>query len=238
MKNTKFIALYLLLFTLAAPAAHAISWRGIFIAGDDSIENFDAGREDLTALFSRQGNMVSTVQLSSSDKYIGSRGILEANKDNLFNAFVNLGVKSGEGCFVHMTSHGTRDRGFYLSRAGILPPKSLSALVNKACGDNPTVVLISACFSGQFITEDLKGPNRVILTAARPDRPSFGCSADTKYTFWDQCLLDEVPRSRDWQEVYSNVQNCITQKEMKLGAKPSGPQAFFGANTASWTVMH
>jgi hypothetical protein len=236
MNFKKILTLLFVLLTIS-PAAHAVSWKGIFIAGDDSIDNFDNGREDLTAMFSRKGTLVSTQQLSSSDKFIG-RDVVEANVNNLVAAFQKLGVKNGEGCFIHMTSHGAKHAGFYLSRAGVLPPASFAALVNKACGQAPTVILVSACYSGQFITEELKGPNRVILTAARADRPSFGCSADTRYTYWDECVLSEVPNSRTWKDLYTNVNACITGKEAQLGADPSGPQAYFGANTADWAILH
>ena len=236
MNFTKFLSVLFVLLTVS-PAAHAVSWKGIFIAGDDSIDNFDNGREDLTAVFSRADNLVSTQQLSSSDKFIG-REVVEASERNILNAFAKLTVKEGEGCFIHMTSHGAKGQGFYLSRVGVLPPSSFAALVNKACGQAPTVILVSACFSGQFITEELKGPNRVILTAARADRPSFGCSADTRYTYWDECVLSEVPNSANWKDLYANVNACITTKESQLGANPSGPQAYFGANTGSWSILH
>lgn len=227
----------LILLVGFAPSAHAVNWRGIFIAGDDSIDNFDNGREDLTAMFSRVGKLVNSRQLSSSDKFIGAK-VYEANVNNVIAAFTTLGLKEGEGCFVHMTSHGAKQAGFYLSRIrGVLTPSDLAQLVDRACGQAPTVILVSACYSGQFITEKLKGPNRVILTAAREDRTSFGCSADTRYTFWDECVLSEVPNAANWPELYKNVNACISQKESELGAQPSGPQAFFGANTANWGIL-
>lgn len=242
MNCKKLLTLLFVLFTVS-PSAHAVSWKGIFIAGDDSIDNFDNGREDLTAAFARKGAFASTFQLSSSDRFIGGK-VFEANANNILNAFRALKIQAGEGCFIHMTSHGAHGEGFYLSRAsgprqpGILPPSTVAALVNKVCGEAPTVVLVSACYSGQFITNELKGPNRVILTAAREDRPSFGCSADTRYTYWDECVLSELNSSNTWQDLYKNVNACISGKEAELGAKPSGPQAFFGANTANWAIMH
>jgi hypothetical protein len=217
--------------------SHALTWKGVFISGDDSIENFDNGREDLTALFSSIGDL-TTVQLSSSQKYISEdNGVYPAVAENLMPAFQLMDVKSNEGCLIHMTSHGVNGQGFYLSLAGVMPPDYLADLVNESCGDAPTVILVSACYSGQFITDSLKGPNRIILTAARADRPSFGCSADTEYTYWDGCLLQEIPNSATWPELYKNVNSCITAKETALGATPSEPQAFFGENTKEWTSL-
>lgn len=237
MKLKKYV-LSSLIILFTASVSQALTWKGIFIAGDDSIENFDNGREDLTAQFSKMGTLQS-LQLSSSNKYISvEKNVYEANANNLVGAFRQLGSISAEACLIHMTSHGAQGKGFYLSRAGILSPAYFEQLVNKACGNLPTVVLVSACYSGQFITEKLKGPNRVILTAARADRPSFGCSADTEYTYWDHCLLNELPRSEKWTDLYANVQACISEKESVLHAKPSGPQAFFGVNTKDWKILH
>ncbi|MCC6138117.1 MAG: hypothetical protein IT287_05765 [Bdellovibrionaceae bacterium] len=225
-----------IIFTGAA--SHALDWKGVFISGDDSIENFDNGREDLTALLSARGS-ISTAQLSSSDKYISEKnGVYPADAANIIATFENLNLLPTEGCFVHMTSHGAKGQGFYLSKAGILPPVTFETLINGACGEAPTVILVSACYSGQFITEGLKGANRIILTAARPDRPSFGCSADTEYTYWDGCLLEQIPNSKTWTDLYKNTNSCITKKEAAIGAQPSEPQAYFGENTKDWTILH
>jgi hypothetical protein len=228
----------LLVFIFISAHANAIEWKGIFIAGDNSIENFDNGRVDLTAAFSAKGDLVSTTQLSSSQRYIGHDGVVAADAAGVVNAFKNLNRQEGQGCLVHMTSHGTKAQGFYLALAGILSPKKLAQLVNEACGDAPAVILISACYSGQFITPELKGPNRVILTAARADRPSFGCSSDTRYTYWDDCVLTELPQAASWQDLYAKVGVCIQKKEADLQAFPSEPQAFFGENTSNWEILH
>lgn len=237
MKSIYSLVLFVSLVATAS-VSHAITWKGIFIAGDDSIENFDNGREDLTKQFSQMGTLTSS-QLSSSDDYI-KNDVLEANAENLISTFEKMSLKSGEGCLIHMTSHGAKGQGFYLSKAGpgILPPDVFADLVDVACGQEPTVILVSACYSGQFITEKLKGPNRVILTAARSDRPSFGCSEDTEYTYWDGCMLQELPNSKTWVDLYSNVNSCISEKESAMGFDPSEPQAFFGENTKAWTILN
>ncbi|MBC7743119.1 MAG: hypothetical protein H7061_13040 [Bdellovibrionaceae bacterium] len=235
--NLKKTTLHFTIVFLAAATSHALAWKGIFIAGDDSIENFDNGREDVTTQFAKMGQLQS-VQLSSSDKFISEqKHVFPATSQYVLAAFDQMSKKAGDACLIHMTSHGTHGQGIYLSKAGILPPKTFEQLLTKACGNLPTVVLISACYSGQFITESIKGPNRIILTAARADRPSFGCSADTRYTYWDECLLEELPVSKKWTDLYQNVSKCISKKETALGAKPSEPQAFFGANTKNWEIL-
>ena len=53
-------------------------------------------------------------------------------------------------------------------------PDNWSHIVNNACGSKPSVIVMSSCFSGQFVPA-LAGDNRMVITAARPDRTSFGC---------------------------------------------------------------
>lgn len=218
-----------------AAEASANTWKSVFVSGDDSIPNFDKGREDIAAMFSNIG-VLAPVHHSSSPM-IAQGATRLATLRNIADSFAKLDVKADEGCLVHMTSHGIKGGGFYLSQSNPLLPSTFAKMVNMACGDQPTIILISACYSGQFIIDELKGDNRVIMTAAIADRPSFGCSTDTTYTYWDGCLLSEIPKSATWTEAYSNIQACVQAKEALIGARPSLPQAFFGANTAGWTLL-
>jgi hypothetical protein len=213
-------------------------WKSIFIAGDHSIANFDNGRKDLAKMLAPLGAFEEhQIHLTSSQGELNNKTVL-ANGTNIENAFSSMKVKSSEGCFIFMTSHGSKNQGFYLSRAGILTPAKLAEMVNKACADAPTVILVSACYSGQFITAGLTGKNRVILTAAIKDRPSFGCSQDTKYTYWDECLLEAIPTSQNWKDVYEDAKSCVSQKETRLGYNPSFPQAFFGEGVKDLAVLN
>ncbi len=234
MKLNSLALVFVLFSTFAVAQAQTFSWKGIFIAGDDSIENFDNGRIDLSDLMTKLTKM-DTIQLTSSRNHV-SKTVFPATAQNIKAAFTQTPVGKNEGCFVHMTSHGIKNQGFYLSLGGVLSPRDLASYVNTACGNAPTIILVSACYSGQFINENMKGPNRIIMTAAIHNRPSFGCSPDTRYTYWDQCLLDSIPVAKTWTEVYKKVQACIQVKESSQGFPSSYPQAYFGANTVNWTV--
>lgn len=232
------IVMLALLFGLGA--AQAIEWHGLFLAGDDSIEAFDNSQRDLAAVLTARG-------LDSTTRYTASRRVAKADREvtllteSRLDGLAGLRIAhAGEGCLVHLTSHGTEGEGFYLSTGGglILDPPYLAQMLDSVCGANqPTVVLVSACFSGQFITEAIKGPNRIILTAARADRPSFGCSAGDTHTYWDGCLIEHLPRSKTWLRLADNVSACIAEKEAAIGALPSEPQAWFGEHTRGWRVL-
>ena len=225
---------FLAMLSGLAPA-RAIEWQALFLAGDDSIENFDNGRRDLTALLAGIGT-IEDIQVTSSRRVARNEEITLADAEGVTEAFGALQARKGQGCLIHLTSHGTQE-GLYLSRADVLDPAYFAELVDRSCDKYPTVILVSACYSGVFIIEALKGPNRIILTAARDDRPSFGCSSEDYYTYWDACLLDTIKAGRLWRKVYAEVQSCITRKEREADVDPSEPQAFFGANTANWTVL-
>ena len=233
-------ALVWLALLFGAGSAQAIEWNGLFLAGDDSIEAFDNSQRDLIEALTARG-------LDATTRYTASRRVAKANPEIALITEARLDeleelriADEGEGCLVHLTSHGSEGEGFYLSLDGgtILDPVYLAQLLDQVCGASTrTVVLISACFSGQFITDAIKAPNRVILTAARADRPSFGCSSEDEHTYWDGCLIEELPRSKTWGRLYDNVSACIAAKEAAIGAEPSEPQAWFGPGARGWRVM-
>ena len=99
------------------------------------------------------------------------------------------------------------------------PLKAVAALV---------LVMLSACFSGVYVPE-LALPNRMVLTAARPDRTSFGCGEADKYPYFDDCMLQSLPQARDFIALAANVRTCVSARELKEGMKPpSEPQLWIG----------
>ena len=102
-------------------------------------------------------------------------------------------------------------------------------MLDRTCGKRPTVVVISACFSGVFVPA-LAKPNRMVLTAARPDRTSFGCGQDNKYPFFDDCFLSSMPASKDFAMLATAVRECVRIREVaEKVSPPSEPQVWVGA---------
>jgi hypothetical protein len=91
------------------------------------------------------------------------------------------------------------------------------------------VAIISACFSGVFVPA-LDGPNRMVLTAARPDRASFGCGQSDRYTYFDGCVLQSLERVHDFAALGPAAAACVARKEVETkAAPPSEPQTEIGA---------
>jgi hypothetical protein len=87
-------------------------------------------------------------------------------------AMQGVAAHARTGCLIYFTSHGTPD-GIVIGDT-ILGPAQMHDMVNSACGTRPSVIVMSSCYSGQFVAA-LQGDSRVVMTAARPDRTSFGC---------------------------------------------------------------
>jgi hypothetical protein len=215
-------------------AAVEADWGALFVAGDHSIKAFDNATRRFYSIVERKPDvnlrrLTSDPGIAPSLDEVADIGTIDSSL-----AFVTKDAR--EKCLVFMTSHGTRE-GFYLSQAGgtggLLPPRVLDQWLDNHCGERPTVVIVSACYSGIFLEDGMAQPNRIILTASRADRPSFGCGADEVYTYYDKCLLDSWTWVYTWSELYDRTKACVAEREAALGATPSEPQAYFGGAVAN-----
>ena len=226
-------ALMGLTLALMLPVSAQAAWHAIMVSGDDSIRNFDNSRDALGELFVAKGLAAENQhhlnsQFSLEAKPPADQATLQA----LALSFTQLNIRpEQDACLFYVSSHGKQGDGVYMKRVhdGQLTPAQLNTALNWTCGTAPTVVMVSACYSGQFI-QPLHADNRIIMTAASAQRPSFGCSEAQEYTFWDGCVIDNFERSSTWENLYTNVKQCIAQKEQQLGYPASQPQAYFGKN--------
>ena len=155
---------------------------------------------------------------------------LMGDAQTIANSLWDLSNRTSGGCLIYMTSHGEPE-GMILGD-GVLDPDKFNGMVTNACGGRPTVVIISACFSGVFVPV-LKGPDRMIMTAARPDRTSFGCGSDVREPYFDDCFVHQVPASHDLPDLAGLTRACVAQMEKKTGmSPPSDPQISIGAQVA------
>jgi len=213
------------------------SWSAIVVAGDFRAhsgapsEVFDNGRRDLTKSLVNLGFVPSHIkQFSVRPEQDMETNPLRSDIEIIDTEFKKLARQSSGGCFLYFTSHGA-PQGILIGNS-LVAPNVIAQMVNEACADRMTVVVVSACYSGVFVPA-LQTENRMILTAARPDRTSFGCGEANVYTFFDQCFLESIPQSRDFPALATKVQDCVAQREIAEGAKPpSEPQVSIGYNVA------
>jgi Peptidase C13 family len=213
------------------PLPQPTGWKAVLIAGDDQEPAFDNAVDAMAAKLARLGIARRDITILKAT----ARGAQAATKENIVEAFANLTPGHGQGCFIFVTSHGGRDSGLVMTRAqAMLTPSDLDDLLRGPCEDKPTVVIASGCFSGIFAEGgSMPATNRVILTAARDDRTSFGCDAKRKYTVFDECVLGSIERGLPWQAVMDQARACVASDEQKLGVMPSSPQIWIGGDVAS-----
>lgn len=222
---------------LAASAAEDSpfkDWAAVVIAGDfhgsdgGPTEVFDNARRDVVKELKRIGFASDNMaQFSVRPERYGKDKPLKSEPRAIYEKLKDLSGKTQSGCLVYFTSHGA-PQGVLVDQQ-ILSPNILGRILDATCAGRPTVVIMSACFSGVFV-RPLAQPNRMILTAARPDRTSFGCGADNVYPYFDDCVLSSSPIAKDFIGLASAVKTCVALREITEGAKPpSEPQIWIGA---------
>jgi hypothetical protein len=208
-------------------------WAVVVVAGDwhahsgGPSEAFDNARRDVTQALEHAGFAAANVrQFSVRPERYKDAGLDKSDLNTIFNSMVDLTGKATGGCLVYFSSHGA-PQGVVVDQQ-ILPPPVLAGMLDRTCGTRPTVVVISACFSGVFVPA-LASANRMVLTAARPDRSSFGCGEADKYPYFDECFLSSISDAKTFPALGVAVQTCVATREVKEGMKPpSEPQLFIG----------
>lgn len=235
MKRLVSILATLFLGIVPAQANMFSNWAVLIVAGDDRDHDghpaqvFDNARRDLAKAFAAMGFNPANMAEFSVENVPDAQ---PTDIATIANTLWDLSNRAPGGCLIYFTSHGAYDKGILVGDE-ILGPEKFAAMVNNACGSKPSVIVMSACFSGQFVPS-LQAPNRLIFTAAAPDRASFGCGNDFRYTFFDQCFLQAVPGSGDFPDLAVGAMRCVAKREHDLGAAPpSDPQLAVGPNVAS-----
>ncbi|MFN3576586.1 MAG: C13 family peptidase [Tabrizicola sp.] len=156
-----------------------------------------------------------------------------ANRANLARALSEIGARQGpeDLAFLFLTSHG-REEEFALEfdEAGTrnLTSAEFRAMLD-ASGIGPAVIVLSACFSGSFI-DDIAAPDRLVITAARRDRTSFGCRDGADWTEFGKSFFDRALRADpDPRRAFPVAAADVARKEAADGLTPSLPQVSEGA---------
>jgi hypothetical protein len=218
----------------AAPASDLTdfsNWAVLLVAGDYRAHSgapskvFDNSRRDLATAFAKLGFKRPNMLQFSVDYDDGTE---HTAISDIASEFQTLANRAKGGCLIYFTSHGT-PTGMIVGD-GLLSPTQMHDMVASACGAKPSVIVMSSCYSGQFVAP-LMGDNRIIMTAARPDRTSFGCGEMDHYTFFDDCFLRAVPMAGDFPSLGGLVQQCVAEREHEMKATPpSEPQVSVGPN--------
>jgi len=152
-----------------------------------------------------------------------------ATRENLSRAARTLAERSGpeDLIFIYLTSHGSQDHQLVLDQprlqlADLSADELASALA--PLKDRDKIIVISACYSGGYIPP-LKDDRTLIMTAARADRVSFGCSEEADFTYFGDALFAEaLNQTDDLKQAFELARASVAERERREGFEASEPQ--------------
>lgn len=210
-----------------------LRYRAVLVAGDPSLEVWDRAVEAMESGLTAAGAVApGGVQRLSARPDRVAAGARPATHAAVLAAIRTMRPRAGEGCLVFLTMHGAQERGLHLAASRrFLTPEELDAALAEGCGDRPSFVVASGCYSGRFVEGAMARGNRVVLAAAQPDRPSFGCSPRFEMTVFDRCVIEALAAApADAATLARGARACVEAAEARLGVgAPSNPQSHVGA---------
>lgn len=181
----------------------------------------------------RYGTAQRTLLLVNDQRDLESHPL--ASVTGLKLALADIGKRMDrerDALILFISSHGSQEPAISVSN-GMLPLNDLTGKDLKAALEEARirwrVIIISACHAGAFIPY-LNDDHTIVITAAAPDRTSFGCSNDRDLTYFGEAFIrDALPASPTLRAAFEQARASIAVREKVEGQTPSMPTAFFGA---------
>jgi len=169
-----------------------------------------------------------------------------ANVDALVATLAEVGATMNpdeDVLLLYLTSHGRKDRHLKVRfreesdpDAKVVKDDLSAAALAQALDDagvKRRVVVISACFGGGFI-DALASDETAVITAARADRPSFGCETGATLTYFGRAFLEHgLGETRDLERAFALAKGDIARWEEEAGKTRSEPQLYLGGEAGA-----
>ncbi len=212
----------------ALPASTpATELYSLTLAGDGKQSVFLREADYVSKLLSERFNARGNISLTNHRDHLADRPL--ATRESLTRAVRALAERSGpeDLVFIYLTSHGSRDHQLSIDQPRLqlesLPASELAALL-QPLRERHKVVVISACYSGGFIPL-LRDDKTLVMTAARADRVSFGCSEENDFTYFGRALFaDAFSETDDLQRAFELAKVKVAEREKAEDFQASEPQ--------------
>lgn len=208
-------------------SAPPIQLYSLVVAGDGQQSVFLREADYVSNMLKVRFGARGQVTLVNHRDHMASRPM--ATRENLSRAARTLAERSGpeDLVFIYLTSHGSHDHQLVLDQprlqlADLAADELASALA--PLKDRDKIIVISACYSGGYIAP-LKDQRTVIMTAARADRVSFGCSEEADFTYFGDALFAEaLNQTDDLKQAFELARASVAERERREGFEASEPQ--------------
>lgn len=205
----------------------AIELYALTLAGDGKQSVFMREADYVGDLLQERFAAHGRISLVNHRDHLADRPL--ATSASLGRSIQALAERSGKEdlIFIYLTSHGSAQHELNLDQPRLqlddLPADELAALL-APLKDRHKVLVISACYSGGFIPK-LKDEKTLVITAARADRVSFGCSEENDFTYFGRALFAEaLQQTDDLQRAFDLAKASVAEREETDGFEPSEPQ--------------
>lgn len=166
-------------------------------AGDGSEDVFRNEAEYVEKLFSQRfDNAGRVLTLINNPSTVETRPL--ATLTNLRLGLQALAEKMDpeqDILLVFLTSHGSEDHQLHVDLEPLpldqITPDDLQQALQTQPNLRWKVMIVSACYSGGFI-DALRDDSTMVITAARADRTSFGCGADSRITWFGKAFFADA----------------------------------------------
>ncbi len=204
--------------------------------GLDSDDVFEREATQAAKVLSRRYDGLGRTILLAADSTTAPNGSPAFLSTALAAVAAKMNLKE-DVLILYTTSHGGPNIGLAyrdgIHGYGLIAPKRMADLLTELKIER-RVVMISACYSGQFV-EALASPDTAIVTAADNDRTSFGCSPGNDWTFFGDALINHhMRKSVKFETASQDAISLIGTWEFAKGLTASKPRLFIGEKAKIW----
>lgn len=218
-----------------------IQLYSLVVGGDGQQSVFLREADYVSNLLKVRFGAVGQVTLVNHRDHLADRPM--ATRENLTRAARALAERSGpeDLVFIYLTSHGSHDHQLVLDQPRLqladLSADELATALSPLKGRDK-VVVISACYSGGYIAP-LKDDRTLVMTAARTDRVSFGCSEEADFTYFGDALFAQaLNQTDDLKQAFELARDSVAEREQREGFEASEPQMWAPPNVlAHWQKL-
>jgi len=133
--------------------------------------------------------------------------------------------------FLFLTSHGSRDASLSIELEGITFKPLTAPVLASVLADSGIqwrVLVVSGCYSGSFL-DALKDDHTLVISAARADRTSFGCSDGAEFTYFGRAYFEQaLNQTQSFSEAFAIASKLLAEWETREGRERSEPQMVSG----------